>query len=236
MRRADRFVLIVDDYGTMRRILRNLLSQIGFVHVDEADDGHSALEKLRERNFDLVISDWQMEPMSGLDLLKAVRADARFRHWYARVQRPRPHLKIEFRPIRVELQNSRNENSGDAAQSGLRIVWVRDDQTARMREHTFGDALDIFGVTIGFGDDHADQADGVEGVIQAGPDRGAPAQIRGVAEDYDARQFRGAIEDITKIGAAAIVHYHDVGQGPRCKGANEIQQTVGGPIRRDDHG
>jgi two-component system chemotaxis response regulator CheY len=80
VRRADRFVLIVDDYGTMRRILRNLLGEIGFVHVDEADNGDSALDKLRERNFDLVISDWQMEPMSGLDLLKAVRADARFRH------------------------------------------------------------------------------------------------------------------------------------------------------------
>ena len=80
MRRADRFVLIVDDYGTMRRIMRNLLGQIGFSHVEEAVDGESALGRLRERSFDLVISDWQMEPMSGLDLLKAVRADARFHH------------------------------------------------------------------------------------------------------------------------------------------------------------
>ena len=80
MRRDDRFVLVVDDYGTMRRIMRNLLGQIGFVHVEEAVDGSSALELLRGRNFDLVISDWNMEPMSGLELLKAVRADARFQH------------------------------------------------------------------------------------------------------------------------------------------------------------
>jgi two-component system chemotaxis response regulator CheY len=80
LRRTDRFVLIVDDYGTMRRIMRNLLGQIGFAHIDEAADGAGALEKLRERSFDLVISDWQMEPMSGLDLLKAMRADVRFRH------------------------------------------------------------------------------------------------------------------------------------------------------------
>ena len=80
MRRADRLVLIVDDYGTMRRIVRNLLGQIGFEQIDEAEDGKSALDKLQQRSFDLVISDWQMEPMSGLDLLKAVRGDARFRH------------------------------------------------------------------------------------------------------------------------------------------------------------
>src|SRR6185437_6260840 len=70
----------VDDYGTMRRIMRNLLNQIGFSQIEEAADGASALERLRERSFDLVVSDWQMEPMSGLDLLKAIRADARFRH------------------------------------------------------------------------------------------------------------------------------------------------------------
>ena len=80
MRRDDRFVLVVDDYGTMRRIMRNLLGQIGFTHIEEAADGTSALELLSERSFDLVISDWNMEPMSGLDLLRAVREDVRFRH------------------------------------------------------------------------------------------------------------------------------------------------------------
>lgn len=68
-------VLIVDDYKTMLRIIGNLLKQLGFHHVEEATDGTMALEKLRQGKFDLIISDWNMEPMSGLDLLKAVRSD-----------------------------------------------------------------------------------------------------------------------------------------------------------------
>jgi len=72
-------VLIVDDYKTMLRIIRNLLRQIGFNNVDEASDGASALQKLRRDNFGLVISDWNMEPMTGLQLLKEVRADEKLR-------------------------------------------------------------------------------------------------------------------------------------------------------------
>jgi two-component system chemotaxis response regulator CheY len=68
-------VLVVDDYNTMRRILRNLLAQIGFSNVEEAEDGSAALRKLRERPFGLVISDWNMVPMSGLEFLKEVRSD-----------------------------------------------------------------------------------------------------------------------------------------------------------------
>jgi len=68
-------VLVVDDYNTMRRILKNLLEQLGFKNVDEADSGTSALEKLRGKNYGLVISDWNMEPMTGYDLLRKVRAD-----------------------------------------------------------------------------------------------------------------------------------------------------------------
>ncbi len=69
-------VLVVDDYSTMRRIIKNLLNQIGFQNVDEADNGASAYDKMRAKKFGLVISDWNMEPMSGLELLKLVRADA----------------------------------------------------------------------------------------------------------------------------------------------------------------
>lgn len=69
-------ILIVDDYKTMLRIIRNLLVQIGFGNVEEASDGATALAKLHERPFGLVISDWNMEPMSGIDLLREVRADA----------------------------------------------------------------------------------------------------------------------------------------------------------------
>lgn len=72
-------VLIVDDYRTMLRIIRNLLKQLDFNNVDEATDGQEALSKLRAGNFGLVISDWNMAPMTGLDLLKEVRADARLK-------------------------------------------------------------------------------------------------------------------------------------------------------------
>lgn len=67
-------ILVVDDYNTMRRIIRNLLKQLGFDNVDEAADGTEALTKLKEKAYGLVISDWNMEPMTGLDLLKQVRA------------------------------------------------------------------------------------------------------------------------------------------------------------------
>ncbi len=68
-------VLIVDDYNTMLRIIRNLLKQIGFEDVDEANDGSAALAKMRGKKYGLVISDWNMEPMTGIELLKEVRAD-----------------------------------------------------------------------------------------------------------------------------------------------------------------
>ncbi len=70
-------ILVVDDYSTMRRIIRNLLKQLGFENVDEAADGSEALKKMQEKSFQLIISDWNMEPMTGLDLLRAVRADAK---------------------------------------------------------------------------------------------------------------------------------------------------------------
>ncbi|PHQ68842.1 MAG: two-component system response regulator [Sneathiella sp.] len=68
-------VLIVDDYKTMLRIIRNLLKQLGFNTVDDAADGSEALGKMRTRDYGLVISDWNMEPMTGFQLLKEVRAD-----------------------------------------------------------------------------------------------------------------------------------------------------------------
>src|SRR6201991_4954230 len=68
-------ILIVDDYKTMIRIIRNLLKQLGFEDVDEAADGKEALGKLREKKYGLVISDWNMEPMTGYELLREVRGD-----------------------------------------------------------------------------------------------------------------------------------------------------------------
>jgi two-component system chemotaxis response regulator CheY len=68
-------VLIVDDYKTMLRIIRNLLQQLEFSNIDEASDGAMALARLKEKRYGLVISDWNMQPMTGLDLLRQVRAD-----------------------------------------------------------------------------------------------------------------------------------------------------------------
>ena len=72
-------VLVVDDYKTMIRIIRNLLKQIGFSDIDDAADGSEALNKMRGRNYGLVISDWNMEPMTGYELLKEVRTDDHLR-------------------------------------------------------------------------------------------------------------------------------------------------------------
>ena len=68
-------ILVVDDYNTMVRIIRKLLKQIGYENVDEASNGEEALTKIKAKNYGLIISDWHMEPMTGFDLLKHVRAD-----------------------------------------------------------------------------------------------------------------------------------------------------------------
>jgi len=73
-------VLIVDDYKTMLRILRNLMNQLKFTNVEEAMDGTQALEHLRQKNFGLVVSDWNMEPMTGIQLLREVRGDDKLKH------------------------------------------------------------------------------------------------------------------------------------------------------------
>jgi two-component system chemotaxis response regulator CheY len=70
-------ILVVDDYSTMRRIVKNSLHDLGYSDVSEADDGKTALPMLQSGNFEFLITDWNMPGMPGLDLLKAVRADAR---------------------------------------------------------------------------------------------------------------------------------------------------------------
>ena len=73
-------VLVVDDYKTMIRTVRNLLEQLGFMNIDDALDGPTALEKIKHTDYGLILSDWNMMPMSGYELLKAVRADPRTRN------------------------------------------------------------------------------------------------------------------------------------------------------------
>jgi two-component system chemotaxis response regulator CheY len=73
-------VLVVDDFSTMRRIVKNLLRDLGFTNISEADDGSTALPMLKEGSFDFVVTDWNMPGMQGIDLLKAIRADANLSH------------------------------------------------------------------------------------------------------------------------------------------------------------
>jgi len=102
-------VLIVDDYKTMLRIIANLLRQIGFSEIDEASDGSAALQKIKGRNYSLIISDWNMEPMTGLQLLKEVRSD--------------PNIKnVPFIMITAE---SKTENVIAAKQAGVSNYIVK---------------------------------------------------------------------------------------------------------------
>ncbi len=102
-------VLIVDDYKTMLRIIRNLLKQIGFENVDDAADGTEALGKLRAKRYGLVISDWNMSPMTGLELLQAVRADA----------------KLATLPFIMITAESKTENVVAAKQAGVSNYIVK---------------------------------------------------------------------------------------------------------------
>lgn len=76
----DMNILVVDDFNTMRRIVKNILKQLGFDKVSEAENGQRALEVLKKDRFDFVVTDWNMPVMTGLDLLKAIKADEQLKH------------------------------------------------------------------------------------------------------------------------------------------------------------
>ena len=73
-------ILVVDDFSTMRRIIKNLLKDLGFTNIQEADDGSTALPMLQQGDFDFVVTDWNMPGMQGIDLLRAIRADENLKH------------------------------------------------------------------------------------------------------------------------------------------------------------
>jgi two-component system chemotaxis response regulator CheY len=119
-------ILVVDDYKTMIRIIRNLLKQIGFDDVDEAADGSEALGKMREKRYGLVISDWNMEPMTGYELLKEVRADE----------------KLSRTPFIMVTAESKTENVIAAKKAGVNnyIVKPFNAQTLKSKiDAVFGD-------------------------------------------------------------------------------------------------
>ncbi len=107
---TDMNVLIVDDYKTMLRIIRNLLRQLGFNNIDEAMDGSQALQQLRSgTEYGLVISDWNMEPMTGLQLLREVRADP----------------KLKATPFIMVTAESKSENVIAAKEAGVSNYIVK---------------------------------------------------------------------------------------------------------------
>jgi len=102
-------ILVVDDFSTMRRIVRNILKQLGFANIEEAEDGDVALEKLKDGAFDFVITDWNMPNMTGLDLLKSIRAEA----------------KLKDTPVLIVTAEAEKENVVQAAQAGVNDYIVK---------------------------------------------------------------------------------------------------------------
>ncbi len=105
----DMKILIVDDFATMRRIIRNLLRELGFTNTHEADDGDTALPMLQSGNFDFVVSDWNMPRMTGLDLLRAVRAD----------------VNLNELPVLMVTAESKRERIVEAAEAGVNGYVVK---------------------------------------------------------------------------------------------------------------
>lgn len=111
-------VLVVDDFATMRKIEKNILGQLGIKNVDEADDGSTALPKIQQNNYDVILMDWNMPQMSGLELLKAVRAD--------------PNTKNV--PIIMVTAEALKDNIVAAAQAGVNDYVVKPFTAAVLEE------------------------------------------------------------------------------------------------------
>lgn len=111
-------ILVVDDFATMRRIIKNLLRELGFTNVAEADDGATALPKLKSGEFDLLITDWNMPVMTGIDLLRAVRADE----------------KLAGLPVLMVTAEARRDQIVAAAQAGVNGYIIKPFTAATLKE------------------------------------------------------------------------------------------------------
>lgn len=111
-------ILVVDDFSTMRRIIRNILKEIGYTNVDEADDGSTALEKLKAGGFQFVITDWNMPNMPGIELLKAIRQDDALKHT----------------PVLMVTAEAAKENVVIAVQAGVNNYIVKPFTAAALKE------------------------------------------------------------------------------------------------------
>jgi two-component system, chemotaxis family, chemotaxis protein CheY len=114
----DMKFLVVDDFSTMRRIIKNLLIDLGYANVTEADDGATALPMLQAGNFDFLITDWNMPGMPGLDLLKAVRADAR----------------LAKMPVLMLTAEAKREQIIEAAQAGVNGYVIKPFTAVTLKE------------------------------------------------------------------------------------------------------
>jgi two-component system chemotaxis response regulator CheY len=110
--------LVVDDFSTMRRIIKNLLHDLGYPNVTEADDGKTALPMLQKGGFDFLISDWNMPGMSGLDLIKAVRSDA----------------KLAKLPVLMLTAEAKREQIIEAAQAGVNGYVIKPFTAETLKE------------------------------------------------------------------------------------------------------
>ncbi|MGK0500427.1 MAG: two-component system chemotaxis response regulator CheY [Oceanicoccus sp.] len=111
-------ILIVDDFSTMRRIIKNLLRDLGFINTFEADDGSTALPMLQSGNFDFLVTDWNMPGMTGIELLKAVRADDR----------------LKGMPILMVTAEAKRDQIVEAAQAGVNGYVVKPFTAAVLKE------------------------------------------------------------------------------------------------------
>ncbi len=111
-------ILVVDDFSTMRRIVKNLLQELGFTNIQEADDGLTALPLLKAGGFDFVVTDWNMPGMTGIDLLKAIRADA----------------ALKTTPVLMVTAENSREQIIEAAQSGVNGYIVKPFTAITLKE------------------------------------------------------------------------------------------------------
>jgi two-component system chemotaxis response regulator CheY len=111
-------ILVVDDFSTMRRIIKNLLKDLGFVNIQEADDGNTALPMLQQGEFDFVVTDWNMPGMQGIDLLKAIRADFNLKHI----------------PVLMVTAEAKKEQIVAAAQAGVNGYVIKPFTAATLKE------------------------------------------------------------------------------------------------------
>ena len=111
-------ILIVDDFSTMRRIIKNLLGELGYTNITEADDGSSALPMLKNGNFNFLVTDWNMPIMTGIELLKAVRADER----------------LKTLPVLMVTAEAKREQIVEAAQAGVNGYIIKPFTAETLRE------------------------------------------------------------------------------------------------------